>query len=97
MVAGCLLMLAAAKADPSYQGHIVNTASMAGWLAAPLMGVYNVSKHAVVALSVTLYHDLRLAQRGERDLVARLHRCCQRLLHLLFHAHRMPLSRWFSR
>ena len=43
-------------------GHIVNTASMAGWLAAPLMGVYNVSKHAVVALSETLYHDLRLAQ-----------------------------------
>lgn len=43
-------------------GHIVNTASMAGWLAAPLMGVYNVSKHAVVALTETLYHDLRLAQ-----------------------------------
>jgi NAD(P)-dependent dehydrogenase (short-subunit alcohol dehydrogenase family) len=43
-------------------GHIVNTASMAGWLAAPLMGVYNVSKHAVVALSETLFHDLRLAQ-----------------------------------
>ena len=42
-------------------GHIVNTASMAGWLAAPLMGVYNVSKHAVVALSETLHHDLRLA------------------------------------
>jgi NAD(P)-dependent dehydrogenase (short-subunit alcohol dehydrogenase family) len=43
-------------------GHIVNTASMAGWLAAPLMGIYNVSKHAVVALSETLYHDLKLAQ-----------------------------------
>ena len=43
-------------------GHIVNTASIAGWLAAPLMGVYNVSKHAVVALSETLYHDLRLAE-----------------------------------
>ena len=43
-------------------GHVVNTASMAGWLCAPLMGVYNVSKHAVVALSETLYHDLRLAQ-----------------------------------
>jgi len=43
-------------------GHIVNTASMAGWLAAPLMGVYNVSKHAVVALTETLYHDLRLAE-----------------------------------
>ena len=43
-------------------GHIVNTASMAGWLCAPLMGVYNVSKHAVVALSETLYHDLKLAE-----------------------------------
>ena len=43
-------------------GHVVNTASVAGWLAAPLMGVYNVSKHAVIALSETLYHDLRLAQ-----------------------------------
>jgi NAD(P)-dependent dehydrogenase (short-subunit alcohol dehydrogenase family) len=43
-------------------GHVVNTASMAGWLAPPLMGVYNVSKHAVVALTETLYHDLRLAQ-----------------------------------
>ena len=43
-------------------GHIVNTASMAGWLTAPLMGVYNVSKHAVVALSETLFHDLRLAK-----------------------------------
>ncbi len=43
-------------------GHIVNTASMAGWLTAPLMGVYNVSKHAVVALSETLHHDLRLAR-----------------------------------
>jgi len=43
-------------------GHVVNTASMAGWLCAPLMGVYNVSKHAVVALTETLYHDLRLAQ-----------------------------------
>ena len=43
-------------------GHVVNTASVAGWLAAPLMGVYNVSKHAVIALSETLYHDLQLAQ-----------------------------------
>jgi len=42
--------------------HIVNTASMAGWLNAPLMGVYNVSKQAVVALTETLYHDLKLAE-----------------------------------
>ena len=54
------MMLEAAKKDPSYQGHIVNTASMAGLLNAPNMGVYNVSKHAVVALSETLYQDLRL-------------------------------------
>jgi short-subunit dehydrogenase len=54
------LMLAAAKADPGYEGHIVNTASMAGLLNPPNMGVYNVSKHAVVSLSETLYQDLRL-------------------------------------
>jgi NAD(P)-dependent dehydrogenase (short-subunit alcohol dehydrogenase family) len=54
------MMLAAAKGDPGYQGHIVNTASMAGLLNAPNMGVYNVTKHAVVALSETLYQDLSL-------------------------------------
>ena len=54
------MMLEAAKADPSYQGHIVNTASMAGLLTPPNMGVYNVSKHAVVSLTETLYQDLSL-------------------------------------
>ena len=54
------MMLAAAKADPSFRGHIVNTASMAGLLAPPNMGIYNVSKHAVVSLSETLYQDLSL-------------------------------------
>ena len=54
------MMLAAAQADPAYRGHIVNTASMAGLLAPPNMGVYNVSKHAVVSLSETLYQDLAL-------------------------------------
>jgi NAD(P)-dependent dehydrogenase (short-subunit alcohol dehydrogenase family) len=54
------MMLEAAHKDPSYQGHIVNTASMAGLLTAPNMGIYNVSKHAVVALSETLYQDLKL-------------------------------------
>lgn len=54
------MMLAAAKADPAYRGHIVNTASMAGLLTPPNMGIYNVSKHAVVALSETLYQDLQL-------------------------------------
>ena len=54
------MMLEAARRDAAYEGHIVNTASMAGLLSAPNMGVYNVSKHAVVALSETLYQDLRL-------------------------------------
>ena len=54
------MMLAAAQADPAYRGHIVNTASMAGLLAPPNMGIYNVSKHAVVSLTETLYQDLRL-------------------------------------
>jgi NAD(P)-dependent dehydrogenase (short-subunit alcohol dehydrogenase family) len=54
------LMLEAAKKDAAYEGHIVNTASMAGLLNAPNMGAYNVSKHAVVSLSETLYQDLSL-------------------------------------
>lgn len=41
--------------------HIVNTASVAGLISPPGMGVYNASKHAVVALTETLYHDLRRA------------------------------------
>ena len=53
-------MLAAAASDPGYEGHIVNAASMAGLQNAPNMGVYNASKHAVVAISETLYHDLAL-------------------------------------
>jgi len=54
------MMLAAAEADPSWRGHIVNTASMAGLLTPPNMGVYNVSKHAVVSLTESLYQDLKL-------------------------------------
>jgi NAD(P)-dependent dehydrogenase (short-subunit alcohol dehydrogenase family) len=42
--------------------HIVNTASAAGLVSAPNMGIYNVSKHAVVALSETLHHDLQIAR-----------------------------------
>ena len=54
------MMLAAARADAAWRGHIVNTASMAGLLNAPNMGLYNASKHAVVSLSETLYQDLGL-------------------------------------
>ena len=52
------LMLASAKSDPEYEGHIVNVSSIAGLISPHLMGVYNVSKHAVVALSESLFHDL---------------------------------------
>jgi len=42
------------------EGHVVNTASVAGLISPPGMGAYNVTKHAVVALSESLHHDLRL-------------------------------------
>ena len=42
--------------------HIVNTASMAGLISHPGSGVYMVTKHGVVTLSETLYHEL--VQRG---------------------------------
>jgi NAD(P)-dependent dehydrogenase (short-subunit alcohol dehydrogenase family) len=43
-------------------GHVVNTASVAGLISPPGSAAYNVTKHAVVALSETLHHDLR--ERG---------------------------------
>ena len=44
------------------EGHIVSTASVAGLISPPGTAAYNVTKHAVVALSETLYHDLRERQ-----------------------------------
>src|SRR5688500_4350593 len=46
------------------EGHIVNTASVAGLISPPGMRAYCVSKHAVVTLSEALHHDLR--ERGSR-------------------------------
>lgn len=43
-----------------HEAHIVNTASLAGLTTRPLMSAYNVSKHAVVALSECLYAELQL-------------------------------------
>src|SRR5204863_1506910 len=54
------MMIEAAKKDPSYEGHIVNTASMAGLVNMPNSGIYNVTKHGVVAMSESLYQDLAL-------------------------------------
>ena len=61
------LMLEQAKNDTEYEGYIVNTSSMAGLLSPQLMGAYNVSKHAVVALSETLFHDLHVAHAAQAD------------------------------
>jgi NAD(P)-dependent dehydrogenase (short-subunit alcohol dehydrogenase family) len=42
------------------EGYVVNTASVAGLAGAPFMGPYNASKHAVVAVSETLHHELAM-------------------------------------
>lgn len=47
------LMLDCAGREPGYQGHIVNTASMAG------QGAVKVARQAVLALSETLHQELR--------------------------------------
>jgi NAD(P)-dependent dehydrogenase (short-subunit alcohol dehydrogenase family) len=48
------------------EGHIVNTASIAGLLSAPGMGAYCATKHAVVAMSECLHHDLALTGNGSK-------------------------------
>ena len=40
------------------EAHIVNTASLAGMVAGPLLGAYNATKFAVVAISETLRYEL---------------------------------------
>jgi NAD(P)-dependent dehydrogenase (short-subunit alcohol dehydrogenase family) len=42
------------------EGHVVNTASLAGLTSPGLLGPYNATKHAVVTISETLYRDLRV-------------------------------------
>jgi NAD(P)-dependent dehydrogenase (short-subunit alcohol dehydrogenase family) len=51
------------------EGHVVNTASMAGLLAAPGMSVYNATKHAVVAISESMYHELAMTGAKVRTSV----------------------------
>ena len=42
------------------EGHIVNTASMAGLTTSPFMSVYDVTKHGVVALSEAMYKEAQV-------------------------------------
>jgi len=48
--------------------HIINTSSASGLISSPSLGVYKVTKHGVVSLSETLYHEL--AQRGAKVKVS---------------------------
>jgi len=41
------------------EGHVVNTASVAGLTSPAFLGPYNATKHAVTTISETLYRDLR--------------------------------------
>jgi NAD(P)-dependent dehydrogenase (short-subunit alcohol dehydrogenase family) len=50
------------------QGHIVNTASIAGLLPLPFAAPYAASKHAVVGISLGLYNEL--AMRGSHVRVS---------------------------
>ena len=57
MIHGCHVFVPRLRRQKS--GHIINVASAAGLLCPPMMGPYNVTKAAVVALSETLFGELR--------------------------------------
>jgi NAD(P)-dependent dehydrogenase (short-subunit alcohol dehydrogenase family) len=42
------------------EGHVVNTASLAGLTTIPFMGPYSATKHAVLAISEVLFHELTM-------------------------------------
>jgi NAD(P)-dependent dehydrogenase (short-subunit alcohol dehydrogenase family) len=43
------------------EGHVVNTASMAGLVSLPGLSSYGITKHGIVALSEALHHELTLS------------------------------------
>lgn len=57
VVHGCHFFLPAMKRRGA--GHILNVASIAGFASAPMMGPYNATKAAVIALSETLAAELQ--------------------------------------
>lgn len=63
VIYGCHTMIEWLKSNP--QGaHIVNVASMAGIVSPPGMAPYNVTKAGVIALSETLYGELKAHNVG---------------------------------
>jgi NAD(P)-dependent dehydrogenase (short-subunit alcohol dehydrogenase family) len=51
------------------EGHVSSTSSMAGLLAAQMMGAYNVAKHGVIALMASLERELRARDSAVRASV----------------------------
>ena len=45
--------------DQTTQSHILNTASSASLISGPGLAIYKLTKHAVLSLSETMYHDLK--------------------------------------
>ncbi len=61
VIYGCKVFLPA-MIEHGEPCHVINTASMAGHIAPPMMGAYNVSKYGVVALSETLTREMQMDQ-----------------------------------
>lgn len=61
-VVHALRLLVAPLVASGEEGHVVNTASIAGLTSTPFMGPYTATKHAVVALSECLAKELELAK-----------------------------------
>lgn len=61
VIYGCKVFMGA-MIEHGEGAHIVNTASMAGHLSAPMMGPYNISKYGVVALSETMAKEMAMMQ-----------------------------------
>jgi NAD(P)-dependent dehydrogenase (short-subunit alcohol dehydrogenase family) len=55
-------LLLPALIESGQEGHVVNTASMAGLTSTPFLGPYTATKHAVVALSECLFKELDLVK-----------------------------------
>lgn len=46
--------------DGGKEGRVVNIAGVAGFISGPGLGIYSMTKHAVVALSESLHHELAI-------------------------------------
>ena len=71
--------------DQNEPAHVVNTASMAGLTTGPMTAAYFMSKHAVVSLSESLYHELA----AREDCPVGVSVVCPELVNTrIFHAER---------